>query len=109
MAILRAQVMPLVDCFSIYTHPYTPSFNEALTMIRKDGTEARKQRIQEIIRWVMSKLNQDEEVILSKAISALQFEMGLTGDRIMEYLKIGEDIGRFILDVKNNRIKKTES
>ena len=75
-------------------------------MVRMDGAEARKQRIQEIIRRVVSKLNQGEQVVLSKTISEIQYDFGLTRQTIIEYLEVGQDLERFKIDEKNDVIKK---
>jgi hypothetical protein len=75
-------------------------------MVRSDGAEARKERIQEIIRRVVAKLNQGEQVILSKTISEMEYEFGLTKQTVKEYLEIGHNIDRFKIDEKNDGIKK---
>ena len=75
-------------------------------MVRRDGAEARKERIQQIICRVVAKLNRGEEVVLSKTISEIQYDFGLTKQTIIEYLEIGQDLGRFEIDAENDRIKK---
>jgi hypothetical protein len=76
-------------------------------LVSGDGAETRKERIQEIIRKVVGKLNQGEKVFLSKTISEIEYDYGLTKQTATEYLEIGEDLERFKLDKKNDRIKKT--
>lgn len=79
-------------------------------MVRRDGAEARKERIERIARKIMAKLNREKEISLSKEIAEIQYEFGLTKEKIMEYLKILQDLGRFIMDEDNDKIKKaTES
>ena len=39
-------------------------------------------------------------------LAALQYDTGLTEDKLLEYLKILEKIGQFELDLENDKIKK---
>lgn len=80
-------------------------------MVRRDGAEVRKERIQQITKHVLSLLHKNNgEIPLSKIIALLQYEFGLRRATVMEYLKIGEDTMHFIVDVENDKIKKaTES
>ena len=78
-------------------------------MVRSDGAEVRKERIQDIVRRVVAKLNQGEQVFFSKTISEIQYDHGLTRQTVMIYLKIGQDLGRFKIDKENDRIKKIVS
>jgi len=54
----------------------------------------------------MSNLHNHGEVSLSKTIAALQYEFGLTRDKLMEYLTILEDLERFTLDHEKDKIRK---
>ena len=74
-------------------------------MVRRDGAEIRRERIQKVTRRVLSLLHEHGEISLSKTIALLQYEFGLTKERLMEYLKIGEDTGHFVVDTENNEIK----
>lgn len=74
-------------------------------MVRKDGAEARKQRIQEIAQTIHRSLNPVGAISLSKTIAALQYETGLTKERITEYLRILEKLDHFTLDVENDKIE----
>lgn len=81
-------------------------------MVRRDGAAIRKERIQEIARKIQSLLCDHNELSLPKTIAVLQYEFGLTKDKIMEYLRILEDLGQFILDIKGDKIisiKKADS
>lgn len=81
-------------------------------MVRRDGAAIRKERIQEIARKIQSLLCDHNELSLSKTVAVLQYEFGLTKDKIMEYLCILEDLGQFILDIKGDKIisiKKADS
>ena len=75
-------------------------------MVRRDGAEVRKQRIQEIGRRVMSQLHNHHEVSLSRTMAALQYEFGLTNEKLMEYLGVLEAVERFTIDVEGNKIRK---
>jgi hypothetical protein len=79
-------------------------------MVKRDGAETRKERIEQIARKIMAELNKEEEISLSKTISEIEYEFGLTKEKTMEYMKILQDLGRFIIDEDNDKIKKaTES
>jgi len=80
-------------------------------MTRNDGVETRRQRIQMVNERVVGLLNIAKEkwILLKKTVADLQYETGLTLKRIMEYLAIGEERGLFVIDIKNDRIRKTES
>jgi len=81
-------------------------------MPRNDGVETRKQRVQEVNQKVMGFLYENKErgrIPLDKIVADLQYEVGLTPKRIMEYLAIGEVRGLFVIDVKNNEIRNVES
>ena len=74
-------------------------------MVRRDGAEVRKERIQKIGRHVQASLHKkDGKIPLGKTVSALAYEFGLTKEKIIEYLKILEDLDRFVLDFEKDRI-----
>jgi len=78
-------------------------------MVRRNGAEARKERIQWIARYIQARLHKEGELSFSKTIVELQYESGLTKERILEYLKIPENLGQFVIDEKLDKItKKTE-
>jgi len=74
-------------------------------LVRNDGAEARKQRIQEIIRRVLSELNRGEDVFLSLTVAEIQYDYGLTQRTAIEYLEVGEKLQRYKIDKLNDRIK----
>jgi hypothetical protein len=76
-------------------------------MVRRDGAEVRKDRILEVTKTVVSLLHNQKEIPLLKTVAALQYETGLTREKIMEYLTIAEAVGRFEIDVEGDRITKT--
>ena len=78
--------------------------------MRRDGAEVRKERIQKIGRRVAAVLHEKGGGIpLGKAVSALAYEFGLRKEKIMEYLKILEDLDRFVLDFEKDEIRSVAS
>jgi predicted transcriptional regulator len=75
-------------------------------MVRKDGAEARKERLQRIAQAIQAALHKEGELSLSKTMASLQYEFGLTKDRVQEYLEILENVGQFEIDKQNDKIKK---
>jgi len=74
-------------------------------MVRRDGAEVRRERIQKIGRRVIALLHEKGNGIrLGKTVSRLAYEFGLTKEKIMEYLRILEDLDRFVLDVENDKV-----
>ena len=73
-------------------------------MVRRDGAEIRKERIQEIIKRVMSLLYDKEELELDSTVAMLEYETGLRPEKILEYLKVGEKLKRFEIDMDNDKI-----
>jgi hypothetical protein len=97
----KLETQKLITYTLLYTHK-----RGACEMVRSDGAEARKQRIQDIIRTVLSKLNQGEHVVLSSIIAEIQYEYGLTQKTANEYLDIGEKLQRYNIDRLNDTIRK---
>lgn len=75
-------------------------------MVRRDGAEIRRERIQKITRWILGLLHEEGEICLSKTLAKLEYEIGPRSATLMEYLKIGETTGHFIVDEENNKIRK---
>lgn len=75
-------------------------------MVRRDGAEIRKERIQEIARVIQRLLHNHSEILLSKCLATFQYEFGLTKEKIMEYLEVLEGLGQFTLDKEHDKIKK---
>lgn len=76
-------------------------------MVRRNGAEARKERIQQIAQGIQAQLHTEGEISLSKTITKLQYEFGLTEERILEYLEILKNLGQFAIDKKLDKISKT--
>lgn len=75
-------------------------------MVRRDGAEVRRERILDIGKRVLALLHKSGgEIPLGKTVSVFELEVGLTKDKIMEYLRILEDLDRFVLDVENDKIQ----
>jgi len=75
-------------------------------MVRRDGAEIRKERIQEVIKKVMSLLYDKEEIELDSTVAMLEYETGLRPEKIIEYLQIGDRLKRFELDIDRDKIRK---
>ena len=75
-------------------------------MVRRDGAEIRKERIQEIARIIQRSLQNHNEIALSKTVITFQYELGLTKEKIIEYLEILDGLGQFILDKEHDKILK---
>jgi len=75
-------------------------------MVRRDGAEARKERIEKIARSIQATLHIEKELQLSKTLAALEYDTGLTEDRLMEYIEIIERLGQITIDLENDKIKK---
>ena len=78
-------------------------------MVRRDGAEVRRERIQQMTSRVLSLLHKHGEIPLSKTLAALEYEFGLTKPKLMEYLKISEDTGHFAIDIEKDKIKLMEA
>lgn len=75
-------------------------------MVRRDGAEIRKERMQEIARTVQSLLMKHGKLSFSKTVATFQYETGLTKQKIIEYLEIMEGLGHFVLDKEGDKIRK---
>jgi len=90
---------------SIHTHTHTPE--ERVSMVRRDGAEVRKERIQEIARSIHSLLvKSNGELSLKQTMAKLEYETGLTPEKISEYVSILENMGQFIVDKERAVIQK---
>jgi hypothetical protein len=75
-------------------------------MVRRDGAEIRKERIQDIAKNIHRLLLNHGELQLSKVLAGLQYEYGLTREKLIEYLEILEGLGHFILYREHDKIGK---
>jgi GTP-binding protein EngB required for normal cell division len=76
-------------------------------MVRRNGAEARKERLQEIARFIQRALYTSKELSLSNTLVQVEYNFGLTGAKAMEYLRLLEKLGQFILVEKEDKIKKS--
>jgi len=89
---------------SQYAHTHTHT--EFFIMVRRDGAEIKRERIQQIARTIQRSLLNNKELSLSKTVATLEYEIGLRSERIMEYLTVLEKIGQFTIDNEGDKIKK---
>ena len=75
-------------------------------MVRRDGAEAKKERMQQIAKHIQALLQKESSVLLSKTIAVLEYEFGLTKERILAYLETLEKLGQFTIDKELDKIKK---
>jgi len=78
-------------------------------MVRKDGAEARKERINNIARQIQAALTMNKQtgfIPLKKTVATIQLDTGLTEQKIMEYFDILQAAGQIELDVDNDKIKR---
>ena len=74
-------------------------------MVRRNGAAIRKERIKEIAKFIQRLLHNRGEISLSKTVATLQYEFGLTKEKIREYLEILEELGYFVVDDKEDKIR----
>jgi hypothetical protein len=80
-----------------------------MNMVRRDGAAVRKERIQEIARIIQASLLKNSGGLsLKQTVATLQYETGLTSEKIMEYMVVLENLGRFTLDKEHDTVKKIE-
>lgn len=78
-------------------------------MVRKDGAEARKERINKMATALQASLYQNKElgyIPLKKTIALLELDTGLTRDRITEYMALLQDAEQIEIDQEKDQIKK---
>lgn len=78
-------------------------------MVRMDGAEARKERIEKIARSIQAALFANKEagaIPLKKTVAKLSIETGLTQEKLMEYLTLLENDDQFTIDYENDKIRK---
>ena len=83
-------------------------------MVKKDGAEARRERIKQIAQSMQAAFHEKKEkggtpeLQLSKFISSLMFNTGLTREKVILYLEIIQDMGQCELDFENDKIRKPQ-
>jgi len=75
-------------------------------MVRRDGVAVRTERIREITKLILSLLHKYNGIInYSKTFLMLQYEIGLTKDRLVEYLQIAAGTDHFVIDKEKDEIR----
>jgi hypothetical protein len=77
-------------------------------MVRRDGAEIRKERMEELARFIQRSLRNSEAISLSITIKSFAYQHGLRPERVMEYLEILEGLGQFTIDREHDLIKKVK-
>jgi deoxyribose-phosphate aldolase len=78
-------------------------------MVRRDGAEARKERIELIARTIQAALFKNKDsgsIMLSKTVAELMLQTGLTRIKTMEYLELLQTAGQFEIDHNDDKIKR---
>lgn len=78
-------------------------------MVRRDGAEARKERIAQIARSIQASLFQSKEagfIPLKKTVALLMYETGLTKEKITEYLQLLQETDQVELDLEKDQIRR---
>jgi hypothetical protein len=78
-------------------------------MVRMDGAEARKERIAQITRMIQANLNESKDagyIRLKRTIAQIMIDMGLTKIKVMEYLQLLNDAGKFEINEAEDKITR---
>jgi hypothetical protein len=78
-------------------------------MVRKDGAEAKKERMAKIASFIQASLYQNKEagfIPLRKTVAILELETGLTRERIHTYLEPLVLAEQIELDEEKDQIRK---
>jgi len=78
-------------------------------MVRRDGAETRRERLEQVARSVQAALHQNKEsgeISLSKTLAQLMLSTGLTEPKVMEYLGLLQRAGQFEVDTENDKVKR---
>jgi hypothetical protein len=78
-------------------------------MVRNDGAEARRERMERIARNLTAAFNENRTPMLSVAVAEIIFSTGLSETKVYEYLGILHKLGKIVLDQKADRILRPES
>jgi hypothetical protein len=78
-------------------------------MVRRDGAETRRERLEQVARSVQAALHQNKEsgeISLSKTVAQLMLLTGLTETKVLEYLSLLQRAGQFEVDVETDKVKR---
>jgi hypothetical protein len=79
-------------------------------MVRMDGAETRKERYAKMAQTIQALLYQNKElgyIPLKKTVVKFKVEMGLTSEKVREYMEDLRDMGQFEIDTEKDQIRKT--
>jgi len=76
-------------------------------MVRRDGAEAKKERLENIARSIQAALFKEKELSFSKTLAIYEYDTGLTEEKLRGYLKLLERLGHFVIDEDNDKIRKS--
>lgn len=77
--------------------------------IRNDGIDARRVRIHQVVECIVAQLNANTQIKwipLKQTFSAIEYETGITQQKILTYAKLGETRGIYLIDEENDQIKR---
>jgi hypothetical protein len=79
-------------------------------VVRKDGAETRKDRIEQCAQHVQSQLykNNGNPISLSRTVAALAFDTGLSKPKVVEYLELLAETGQFEINLQDDKIRKCQ-
>lgn len=83
-------------------------------MVRNDGADAKTERLKTIAAYFHAEHHKQKSagdpqaVPLAKAIPYIEYNLGLSKKRIMEYLEIIENAGQIKIDKDNGLVKPGE-
>jgi cob(I)alamin adenosyltransferase len=75
-------------------------------MVRRDGAETKKERLEKIARSIQAALFKEKELSFSKTLAIYEYETGLTEEKLRSYLRLLEKLGHFVIDENNDKIRK---
>lgn len=80
-------------------------------MVRKDGAETKKERIVKIAQTLQAMLFQAKEkgmdyIPLENTKALVEFDTGLTPEKIASYFAVIQKIGQIEIDTEKDQIKK---
>jgi transcriptional/translational regulatory protein YebC/TACO1 len=81
-------------------------------MVRRDGAETRKERYAKIAQTIQQLLFKAKEqglnyIPLRRTVIGFKVEMGLTFEKIIEYMTDLEELDQFVMDNERNQIRKS--
>jgi len=83
-----------------------------LKMVRRDGAEARKERIAKIAANVKAALYLNKDlgyISLKKIVAKQELGTGLTREKILEYLALLVEADQFEIDLEKDQIRKSSA